>query len=69
MWEYVADILALRCPRIAMMVWICAPPLGELGADGVPEAVCGYGGAPAGVDEPGLAAGDLEGLVEQVVLA
>jgi hypothetical protein len=26
MWEYVADFVALRCPRIAMMVWICVPP-------------------------------------------
>jgi hypothetical protein len=52
-----------------MMVWICAPPSASWVPTVWPEAVCGYGGAPAGVDEPGLAAGDLEGLVEQVVLA
>ncbi|GLW03965.1 hypothetical protein Slala05_75950 [Streptomyces lavendulae subsp. lavendulae] len=39
------------------------PAFGELGADRVAKPVGGHGGIAVAVDEPGLAAGDLQGVL------
>lgn len=45
------------------------PAFGELGADRVPESMGGHGWSALVIEESSGAARDLQGLIEQVVLA
>ncbi|WP_338894373.1 hypothetical protein WBG99_00520 [Streptomyces sp. TG1A-60] len=62
-----ADICALRWAEDCHDRLDLGAAFGELGADGVAKPVGGHGGIAVAVDEPGLAAGDLQGVrVEEV---